>query len=282
MSGFSQTAIPPARTDDNLIVASYNIKWLGHAVHDLNKLAKVIEHFDVCGILEVKNEKTVAQLVSALETTTGQKWGHVFGFRTHRPHGDYHEAYAVVWRKDRVELGGGIVSNIFDKTETFRNDPFVVSFKRKNFDFALMLVHTRWTDDSDGSRLAEVAGVASQIIWMREFLAEQDFIVAGDFNYSATTPAMNNMATAATIKRIDSNEKSTFKADHTGYASSYDHMYVPDKTLFRVSPGNSRVMDTTKLIYGDNSVANMKKSNSELSDHLPVWAIFDVTLPDDD
>ena len=46
----------PQKTDDNIVVASYNIKWLGQAKHDLNKLAIVIEHFDVCGILEVKDE----------------------------------------------------------------------------------------------------------------------------------------------------------------------------------------------------------------------------------
>ncbi|MBI4664393.1 MAG: endonuclease/exonuclease/phosphatase family protein [Verrucomicrobia bacterium] len=281
-TGFSQSATIPQRTDTNVIVASYNIKWLGDQPHDLDKLAAVIQHFDLCGIIEVKKERTVAELAGKLNQVTGQPWGHVFGFRTHRPHGDYHEAYAVVWRKDRVELGGGVVSNVFDKNEIFRNDPFVVTFRRGGFDFALMLVHTRWTDDPEGTRIKEVAGVANQLNWMKGFLAEQDFIVAGDFNYSGSAPAMKSMASQAGLTQIDPNQKSTFKSDFTGYASPYDHIFVPNRTLARFQSGNCHVMDTTRVVYGDNSVSNMKASQKELSDHLPVWAVFDVALPDDD
>jgi hypothetical protein len=122
----AQTHQLPARTQDNLIVASYNIKWLGQEPHDVAKLAQVVEHFDVCGVVEIKNERELATLAAALETRTGQVWGYVFGIRTHRPSGNYHEAYGALWRKDRVELGNGPVSNVWDLEEAFRNDPFVV------------------------------------------------------------------------------------------------------------------------------------------------------------
>ena len=36
------------------------------------------------------------------------------------------------------------------------------------------------------------------------------------------------------------------------------------------------------MAYGNNSTANMKKSKRELSDHLPVFAVFTVSGPDDD
>ena len=57
----------PQRDSNNIIIASYNIKWLGQTQHDPNKLATVIEKFDVCGILEVKKESEVSRLVDALE-----------------------------------------------------------------------------------------------------------------------------------------------------------------------------------------------------------------------
>lgn len=97
--------------------------------HKLDKLAEVIENFDVCGILEVKKESEVAELAEALHTRTNHDWGYVYGIRTHRPHGTYHEAYAAVWRRDRVQLGNGVISNIWDLEDAFRNDPFIVSFK---------------------------------------------------------------------------------------------------------------------------------------------------------
>ena len=49
----------PQRTDSNVIVASYNIQFLGNNPHDLDKLAMIIENFDVCGIEEVKKESEV-------------------------------------------------------------------------------------------------------------------------------------------------------------------------------------------------------------------------------
>jgi hypothetical protein len=46
---WSQTPELPARTDDNLIVAFYNIQWIGEKPHGVTKLAEIIQHFDVCG-----------------------------------------------------------------------------------------------------------------------------------------------------------------------------------------------------------------------------------------
>jgi endonuclease/exonuclease/phosphatase family metal-dependent hydrolase len=279
----------PQRDSNNIIVASYNIKWFGQTQHDYDKLAVVIEKFDVCGILEVKKESDLSKLVDALERKTGKDWGYVFGVRTHRPDSrkttssnKYYEAYAAVWRKDRVQLGDGIISNVWDIEEVYRNDPFLVSFKRGNFDFILFLVHTRWSDDVDGNRENEVSMLAEHIDWMRSFLQERDIILAGDFNYDGQDEAMQKMANAGGLKQIDLNAKSTFKNDCTGYSSSYDHIYISDSDTGEFIQDQCAVLDSTKLVYGDNSTANMQSSISELSDHLPVWAAFDVTEEDDD
>lgn len=282
LSAFARPYGIPQRNEDNVVVASYNIKWLGQSNHDPNKLAQVIEHFDVCGILEVKDEAAVCTLADARIVRTHRPWGYVYGIRTHRPNGMYHEACAALWRRDRVQLGQGVISNIWDRQEVYRNDPYVVSFKRGNFDFALLLVHTRWTDDSDGSREQEVLMLAEHVNWFRSFLKERDFILAGDFNYLGTHSVMQSMAQAAGMVQIDSNAKSTFKSDYSGYSSSYDHIYISPSDTTEFLTGQSGVLDATALVYGDNSVASMKKSKQELSDHLPVWAVFDVTQPDDD
>jgi endonuclease/exonuclease/phosphatase family metal-dependent hydrolase len=272
----------PQRTEDNIVVASYNIKWFGELSHDLTKLAIVIENFDVCGIIEVKGESTVAELALALKTRTGKDWGYVYGFRTNRPDSTYHEAYGVVYRRDRVQLGDGVISNIMDLEETYRHDPYAVSFKRKNFDFILLLVHTRWTNDDYGTRANEVRMLASHINKFRTFLTERDFILAGDFNYSGTNQALKDMAQGAGLKQVDPNAKSTFKEDNSGYSSSYDHIYISQTDTGEFVSGQCKILDSTALVYGDNSTENMAKSKAELSDHLPVWAVFDVNQPDDD
>ena len=65
--GYSDGYAVPQRTDHNLIVASYNIKWFKMADQDLGKLAQVVSHFDGCGIVEVKDEKAVKDLVIAMQ-----------------------------------------------------------------------------------------------------------------------------------------------------------------------------------------------------------------------
>ncbi len=272
----------PQRTDSNVIVASYNIKWFGNEPHDLAKLALVIENFDVCGIEEVKKESEVKRLAQVLNQWTGYDWGYVYGVRTHRPHGRYHEAFAAVWRRDRVQLGNGLISNVWDKKESYRNDPYVVSFKRHNFDFALVLIRTRWYIDNDGTRAGEVKQIGKFINWIKTFLKERDIILAGDFNYSGGSQVMKNMSQASGLKQIDPNAKSTFKKDYSGYASSYDHIYISSSDTSEFIDGQCALLDATLLVYGGRSIDNMKDSKKELSDHLPVWAAFDVTKVDDD
>ena len=272
----------PQRTDSNIIVASYNIKWFGNDPHDLDKLAMVIENFDVCGIEEVKKESEVKRLAQALNQRTGYDWGYVYGVRTHRPHGSYYEAYAAVWRRDRVQLGNGLISNVWDSQESYRNDPYVVSFIRHNFDFALVLIHTRWSNDVDGTRSREVQEIGKFVNWIRRFLNERDIILAGDFNYSGGSQVMTDMAQATGFTQIDPNAKSTFKQDYSGYSSSYDHIYISSSDTSEFINGQCALLDATVLVYGDRSSAHMEDSKAELSDHLPVWAAFNVTQGDDD
>ena len=275
----------PERTEDNIVVASYNINFPGQSTHDLGKLAKVIKNFDVCGILDFKDETEVAKLAAALNSETGKEWGYVFGIRTHRPYGNNHEAYAAVWRKDRAQLENGVISNPWDKEEEYLNDPFVVSFKRKMFDFILILVHIRSSDDSDGTRANEIRKLTEQINSLRSNLKERDFILAGSFYYSGTDQNMVEMADAADLIQIDPNAKSTIKnisKRSKEYSSSYDHIYISKNDTTEFISGQSKVLDATKLIYSNKTERNLKRSKKELSDHMPVWATFVVSREDDD
>jgi hypothetical protein len=252
-------------------------------------------HFDELCRRVLEGERMPMQLDLRLPAIKGQlkkkskhsndlvlsKGGYTFGVRTHRPGGNYHEAFSVVWRPDRVALQG-LVGSVWDRKEVYRNDPYVVSFRRGQFDFTLLLLHTRWTDDADGTRAGEVRELADQIQWLRTFLSEKDIMVAGDFNYSGSAQQMRSFATDASMIQVDPNVPSTFKAHFSGYGSSYDHIYISEQDTFEYSANTSDVLDTTVLVYGSRSLANMTRSKGELSDHLPVFAVFTVTGPDDD
>lgn len=272
----------PERTTDNLIVASYNIKWLGQSKHDYKKLAKAISNFDVCGVLEVKKETAVAELTEAIEKYTGKDWGYVYGFRSTNPSGKYYEAYAAIYRRDRVQLGDGLISNIWDKNEAYRNDPYVISFKSGNFDFSLFLIHTRWSNDDDGSRKNEVLEIKNQLDFYSTITKERDILVMGDFNYNGSDKVMQEMAVQTNLAQCDTNPLTTYKNDYSAYASAYDHLYLSLKHTTEYVSGSSNAFDVTNYIYGNNSAKNMKKSKSELSDHLPVFGVFKTNMKDDD
>ena len=272
----------PERTEANLIVASYNIKWLGQTKHDFKKLAKVIANFDVCGIVEVRKEIGVVELVREIENLTKKDWGYTYGFRTTNPSGSYYEAYAVVYRRDRVQLGDGVISNVWDKNEAYRNDPYVVSFKSGNFDFALFLLHTRWSDDDDGTRKNEVAELKNQLDFFYKISKEKDVLLMGDFNYSGDDTPMKEMAAASKLTQCDENPLTTFKNDYSAYASAYDHLYISLSNTKEYIDGSANAFDVTNYVYGNNSPASMKKSKSELSDHLPVFGVYITNLKDDD
>jgi deoxyribonuclease-1-like protein len=280
---FSQgVSTVPERTDDNLIVASYNIKWLGQTKHDFKKLAKVISNFDVCGIVEVRKEISVVELVREIEKYTDKDWGYTYGFRSTNPSGQYYEAYAVIYRRDRVQLGDGIISNVWDKNEAYRNDPYVVSFKSGNFDFAIFLLHTRWSDDDDGTRKNEVAELKNQLDFFYSVTKEKDVLLMGDFNFTGNDTPMKEMATKTKLTQCDENPLTTFKNDYSAYASAYDHLYLSLNYTKEYIEGSANAFDVTNYIYGNNTPASMKKSKSELSDHLPIFGVYKTNLKDDD
>jgi hypothetical protein len=125
--------------------------------------------------------------------------------------------------------------------------------------------------------------MAEQIAEMGSRLPEQDIILAGDFNYPGTNSSMEVLYETSNLVQLDSDPKTTFKGDYSVYKSSFDHIYDPEDTSETEYIDDScNALDVTELIYGNKSKANMKKSKKELSDRLPVFAIFNVSGVDDD
>ena len=272
-SAMAQVSEVPERTPSNLIVAVYNIQWLGEKPHNLEGLAKVIQHFDITGVVEIKNERALAELEDELEALTGEDWGHAFGMRTHRPAGRYHEAYGVLWRRDRAQLGGGIISGVWDLKEEFRNDPYIVSFESGAIDFTMVLLHTRWSNDAEGTRAGEVKAIAEHVNHIRSFLDEDDILVAGDFNYKADHVKMKPLIEDADLVQLNENDKTTFKTDGSGFASSYDHMFATE-SFAEMIRAPARALNVSTLVYGNQQPASMRRARSELSDHLPVMVVL--------
>ena len=79
---FPQSVHVEPRQPSNLLVCSWNIKWFRDTGRDLSKLAKVIAHFDLCGIIELQSDRVLQDLATALEAETGERWMYIQSDRT--------------------------------------------------------------------------------------------------------------------------------------------------------------------------------------------------------
>ena len=174
------------------------------------------------------------------------------------------------------------MGGIWDLEEAYRNDPYIAAFKRKNYDFLVALIHTRWSDDDEGTRKDEVLTIPEHVHWMKTFITERDLLLMGDFNYPGSHDVMQEMLQEANLEQLDKDPKSTFKTDGSGFASSYDHILVGKDRTDEYVDGSCNTLHVAKLVYGNEEPQTMRTARRELSDHLPVFAVFDVSKEDDD
>ena len=125
---------------DETYIASFNILRLGAAKKDMTQTAKILQGFDIVGLVEVINRDGVEELVDELNKQSDEKWDyHIspFGVGSSK----YKEYFAYVYKKDSVKF---IKSEGFYKNgkSSLLREPYGATFQIENFDFTFVLVHT--------------------------------------------------------------------------------------------------------------------------------------------
>lgn len=263
-----------SRTDAHLLVCSWNIKWFKDTGRDLAKLAKIIAKFDLCGIIELQSDRVLEGLAAALEQETGERWTYIQS--NHTGHAQYREQFAFIWRDAKVRIASGHVGNVADFKDLFRHEPYIASFRSRNFDFRFLLIHTRWTPPE--AREVEVRQIAQDFQFFQSLTREKDLIVAGDFNYPPGSSKMKPLRDLPNIVNlIPANTKTTLKGQGEGFSEWYDHIYVDSQTTTEAT-GRGNAYD----FVGGLGYTSTQQARGEISDHLPVWAEFGIDGPDDD
>ena len=83
-------------------IASFNILRLGASKKDMPQTAKLLQGFDIVGLVEVMNKDGVEELVDELNKQSDEKWDyHIspFGVGSSK----YKEYFAYVYKKDKVK-----------------------------------------------------------------------------------------------------------------------------------------------------------------------------------
>jgi len=203
--------IPQKKLDDNLLIATWNIKSFGKVtrkwiagqndspvrdLHALRCITDIISRFDVVSIQEVRgNIQALRDMMKAL----GPDWNFVLT-DTIRSHDGNWERLAYIFDTRRVKMSGLACELVLTQEELstiaegtlrkqFARTPYAVSFKTggsplaKPTTFILVTTHIDYGRDAE-ERKPEVAGFAEWLAdWARYVNSYgQNMIALGDFN----------------------------------------------------------------------------------------------------
>jgi endonuclease/exonuclease/phosphatase family metal-dependent hydrolase len=266
-----------------LRVASFNMLHVGQrAAKDFDRLARIVQQFDLCGVLELENEQGLRDLTAAL----GSDWRHVISDREagDRTRSGTFEFYGFVFRSSKVTPLDSPTGFFPDPDEDFSREPFFASFRSGQFDFTMILLHAESPGNS-ANLTRELQHLPDVFAHVQDLdPTENDVILAGDFNRSPTTDA-GNPASAWTgflsMPNMDcvipDAQLTSLSTKPRGFANHYDEICLA-RDATREFTGTQGAFDFVAALFeGEN-----KPAMKFVSDHLPVWVEFRTDLPDDD
>ncbi|WP_339004691.1 endonuclease/exonuclease/phosphatase family protein [Fusobacterium animalis] len=255
---------------DEAYIASFNILRLGAAKKDMVQTAKILEGFDIVGLVEVINRDGVEELVDELNKQSDEKWDyHIspFGVGSSK----YKEYFAYVYKKDKVKF---IKSEGFYKNgkSSLLREPYGATFQIGNFDFTFVLVHTIYGNNESQRKAENYKMVDVYNYFQYRDEKENDILIAGDFNLYALDESFRPLYKHADkiTYAIDPAIKTTIGAK--GRANSYDNFFFSQKYSQEFT-GSSGALDFS----GDNP----KLMREIVSDHIPVFIVVETSKDDD-
>ena len=255
---------------DEAYIASFNILRLGAVKKDIPQTAKLLQGFDIVGLVEVINRNGVEELVDELNKQSDEKWDyHIspFGVGSSK----YKEYFAYVYKKDKVKF---IKSEGFYKNgkSSLLREPYGATFQIGNFDFTFVLVHTIYGNNESQRKAENYKMVDVYNYFQDRDEKENDILIAGDFNLYALDESFRPLYKHADkiTYAIDPAIKTTIGAK--GRANSYDNFFFSQKYSQEFT-GSSGALDFS----GDNP----KLMREIVSDHIPVFIVVETSKDDD-
>ena len=255
---------------DEAYIASFNILRLGAAKKDIPQTAKILQGFDIVGLVEVINRDGVEELVDELNKQSDEKWDyHIspFGVGSSK----YKEYFAYVYKKDKVKF---IKSEGFYKNgkSSLLREPYGATFQIGNFDFTFVLVHTIYGNNEAQRKAENFKMVDVYDYFQDKDKKENDILIAGDFNLYALDESFRPMYKHRDkiTYAIDPAIKTTIGTK--GRANSYDNFFFSQKYTTEFT-GSSGALD-----FSEKDPQLMRQI---ISDHIPVFIVVETSKDDD-
>jgi endonuclease/exonuclease/phosphatase family metal-dependent hydrolase len=257
------TTTAPARP---VRIATWNLKKFSERARpDLVTIASLIKSnaFDLLAIQEVQQQ---GQTVQRLRMSLGEPWRHVISDQTGN-----RERFAFLFRADVIETVTEPTFVVSPDAVNFDRVPFMGTFRAGQFDFTLVTVHSWYGDANFNERRArETQALARVCESLLAASPEKDLILLGDFNEFRSGGNFHYLAAInlTPLNFIPTNLSST---------EVYDNILV-DRVHTREFAGAGGVLMFDETHFSNDD----KRAADDISDHRPVYADFNTTLPDDD
>ncbi len=261
----SDGPLPARDSGETIRVASFNIQVFGPTKASkpkvMHALAKIIRQFDLVAIQEIRTtDRDLLFRFLDQVNAGGQKYDIVAGPRLGRTHSK--EQFAYIFDTRRIEVDRYQLYTVQDPQDVIHREPLVGWFRvrgpdpKRAFTFTLINVHT----DPDEAK-SEVAALHSLFDEVRnDGRGEDDVIMLGDFNADSNTILSLGSSTVTASVNKKTNTRGT---------KEYDNILFDERATEEFS-GRSGVYDFLREF-------NLTIDEAlQISDHLPVWAEFNV------
>lgn len=308
-SGLEQR-VPSRKADENLLVASWNIKEFGHTTQRLNEayfyIAEIVARFDLVAIQEVKSTLKDLQIVMRI---LGSDWDYIVNDITDGDSGNS-ERSAYLFNNKRLRLSGlageiVLWSDITDGSEIkqLKRTPYIIGFKAGWKSFAMINLHLHPGDDADdvAFRKEEIRLLLAALEKKSGGLWTQNLILSGDFNlYDTKDDLAVALINQAGYSEIDGLKGKDTNASQT---EAYDRLFVKRNQYFQVATddtgkGIGDVFNPFEFVFWQEEHAQYKEEmlavyggnkdlkndaealenyfmrhwrRNQISDHFPIW-----------
>jgi len=226
-------------------------------------MAEIVRQFDVIAVQEINTSDPIAlKRFMRQVNSTGRQFRFVVG-TPQKPAGPDQQS-AFLYDATTVELVGNQFYHVNDPDEVMLRDPLVAWFRAAGdagnaFTFTVVNVHLQ--PQSDKNEMLKIGEIFRAV--RNDGRMEDDVILAGDFGVSAMQ--LNQLAIGQGLQAINAD----LPTDTT--ATSQLDNFMLDPMATSEFTGDAGVFDFLKVF-------NLTLEQAmRVSDHLPVWAEFEVT-----
>ncbi len=246
-------------------ICSWNLMNFGKSKSDteLAFIAKILNDYDVVTIQEVVagdgGSKAVYRLVAILNNK-GLKWDYAISNPTTSANHSSRERYAFLWKTSKVKKIGASWLELNYQEEIDR-EPFMSTFEFKGKQFTIASFHA----------VPKKKNPESEIKYFKLIPAlypKLNLVFMGDFNCPQSNSVFNPLKKMGYLNIIE-NQKTSLRQkciNNDCLASEYDNMFYYSIKIKRIQSG---------IVPFYKSFLTVKEAR-KISDHIPIWGIFNL------